>query len=110
MTSFRPTVNPAEFKLRNARRIADFFRLVVEPAGARGRHERARPRFMDFPRVPLSVISVTYLRDLFAALSFDIFIARTFFMILRSVALSARDSPAMHNNIRQYMICQVNFS
>ena len=76
MTSFRPHVNPAEFKLRIARRIADFFRLrIVEPerpvlfevdardvaavAGVPARPEH-RPRLAG---VAFSVISRTYLRD-----------------------------------------------
>ena len=111
MTSFRPTVNPAKFKLRNRRRIADFFRRVVEPAGARSRVVPGAVRRVPRDRVSFSVISrLTYLRDFFAALSFDILIARTFFMILRRVALSALDNPAMPNKIRQYMICQLIFS
>jgi len=90
MTSLRPTINPAEFKLVTARRIADFFRRVIEPAGARGRLERARRRFQDFPRVPFSVISrMTYFRAFRFADSFEILIARTFFIIRRRIALSA---------------------
>jgi hypothetical protein len=63
----------------------------AEPRGACGSsspwHFRAAAPFR-------SCIS-TYFRERFAALSFEILIARTFFMIRRNVCLSACDSPAM---------------
>jgi len=89
MTSFRPTVNPPEFKLRRARRIADFFCLVVEPARPRSSGRRSRDGVLRGSR--FSVISrMTYFRDF--PLDPKILIARTFFMMRRRWALSAFDS------------------
>ena len=85
MTSLRPTVNPAKLRLRTARRMADFFRLVIEPAGARRGSRRGS--VLGSRRVSFSVIEqMTYLRDL------KILMARTFFMIRRRCALSAFES------------------
>ena len=85
MTSLRPHVNPAEFKLRTARRIADFFRLIVEPA---------RPLWRDPEQVgsrrgllsAFGLLAKTYLRD-----GLKFLIARTFFIMRRRWALSAED-------------------
>ena len=92
MTSFRPTVNPANFKLRMARLSADFFRLVVEPARPLWRDpEQVRSR-----RGLLSAFGrfvATYLRDLVDRVDFvpEFLIARTLNMIRRRVALSAAE-------------------
>jgi len=92
-TSFRPTLKPSEFSLRIAFRIADFFRLVVEPVRTDpGRISLAtfRPECLAFGR-----LMSLYLRARFALFSFEILIARTFFIMRRNVFLSAFDNPTI---------------